>query len=98
VRRFSETDVTRIADNTRVVLEDRGGAQLIVTADDVVADFLQVPSAIGKGNHLRVVWVGRDDGLLFERPGDQVAIEQDDLTLVRVAGLSVAPMLCVHVL
>ncbi len=67
-RRFGETDVTSVAENSRVVIEDRGGAQLIATADDVVADFLQVSSAIGQDNHLRVIWVGRDDGLPFEGP------------------------------
>ncbi len=31
-RRFGETDVTSVADDTRVVLEDRGGAQLLAAA------------------------------------------------------------------
>ena len=68
-RRFGETDVTSLADNSLVVLEDRGGVQLVATADDVVADFLQVPSAVGQGNQLRVIGVGRDDGLPFVKPG-----------------------------
>ncbi len=45
-----------------------------------------------------MVGVGRDDGLPFERPGDSVAVKLDYLALVRLAGLAVAPMLCVHVL
>ena len=45
-----------------------------------------------------MIRVCREDGLPFERPRDQIAVKQDDLTLVRVAGLAVAPMLCVHIL
>ncbi len=52
-----------------------------------------MPSAVGAGDHLGVVGVARDDSLPFERPGDQVAVEQDDPILVRLSGLAIAPML-----
>ncbi len=70
-RRAGEADVATVADDSRVVLENRGGAQLVAAADDIVADFLQGPRAVGEGDHFGVVvGVGRDDGLPCERPGD----------------------------
>ncbi len=42
-------------DDSRVVLEDGGGVQFVATSDDLVADLLKLPGAIGEGDHLRVV-------------------------------------------
>ncbi len=51
--------------DSRVVLENWGAVQLVAAAECAVVDFLQVPSAIGEGDHLGVVRVGHLDGLPF---------------------------------
>ncbi len=60
-RRAGETNFAGVGDDDRVFLENGDGPQ-IDAAGDVVAEFgrCRVPSAVGEGDHLRVVEVGRD--------------------------------------